>query len=147
MAWVKIIDQKLNQDYVGHAEKCTYTFKLGPEQVPGTGWALQQVINSHIEALAEENSLLLELRVWEDTTPTWWTDYYVEVTATASPLWWNIIIAGTLLLLIGIAIWFTIEEVEDIVKYVGEKAPGTLPIMAIAGVGVLVLVGIYLVRR
>ncbi len=147
MAWEKIIDRKLNQDFVGHAEKATYTFRLTPEQVPGTQWALHKVIDSHIESLAAENSLLLELRVWEDTEPTWWTDYYVEVIATASPLFWNVIIAGVLFLLLAIAIWFTIKEVEDIVEYIGEKAPGTLPLLAIAGIGAIALAGIYLVRR
>ena len=147
MSWSKIIDQKLNQDYKGHAEKCTYTFSLGPEQFPGMRWARDQVINSHVSKLAEENSLLLELRVWEDTEPTWKTNYQVEVVATASPLWWNLIIGGVLLLLIGIAIYFTIEKTEDIAEYIGEKAPGAIPIMMIAGIGVIVLIGITLWKR
>lgn len=145
--WNLIVDEKYNQTFQGHAEKCTYTFSLGPEQIPGTGWAAQQIANSHVNELAKENSQLLELRMWEDTSPTWTTDYCVEVVATASPLWWNVIIIGVLVLLIGVAIYFTIERTEDIVEYVGEKAPGALPLMAIAGIGALVLVGIYLVRR
>ena len=146
MAWQKIVDKKMNQDFVGHAEKCTYTFSLGPEQIPGTGLARDYIINSHVEELAKENSRLLELRVWEDTEPTWQTNYYVEVVATASPLWWNVIIIGVLILLIGVAIYFTIEKVEDITKYVGEKAPGTIPLLYIAGIGAAILVGILLLR-
>lgn len=147
MAWEKIISQKMNQDYEGHAEMCTFTFKLAPEQIPGGEWALQRVLASFTESLATEDSLLLEVRVWEDTEPTWWTDYYVEIVATASPLWWNVIIAGALLVLIGIAIWFSIKEVEDIVKYIGEKAPGALPLMAIAGVGLVGLAILVIARR
>ena len=146
MSWNKIVDRKLNQDFVGHAEKCTYTFSLGPEQIPGTGWARDQIINSHVKELAKENSRLLELRVWEDTEPTWQTNYYVEVVATASPLWWNVIIIGVLILLIGVAIYFTIEKVEDITEYLGENAPGTIPLLYIAGIGVIALVGIAMLK-
>ena len=148
MSWNKIVDRKLNQSYQGHAEMCTYTFSLGPEQVPGMGWAAQQVIDSHVKKLAEENSKLLELRVWEDTGPLWQTNYHVEVVASASPLWWNLIIGGALILLIGIAIYFTIKEVRDITKYVGEKAGGTgISLMYIAGIGALALIGLALWRR
>ena len=148
MAWEKIIDRKLNQEFVGHAEKCTYTFSLGPEQVPGMKWAAQQVIDSHVSKLAEENSVLLELRVWEDTAPTWTTNYYVEVVASASPLWWNVIIAGSLILLIGIAIYFIIEKIEDITEYVGDKAGGTgISLMYVAGISLIALAGLALWKR
>lgn len=147
MAWDLIVYEKMHQDYQGRAEMCTYTFSLGPEQFPGMKWAAQKVIDTHVKELTEQGSQLLELRVWEDIEPTWTTDYYVEVVATASPLWWNIIIGGVLLLLIGIAILFTIKEVKEITKYVGEEAPVTLPLMAIAGIGILVLVGLYMVKK
>lgn len=146
MAFKLIVNQKANQDYRGHAEMCTYNFSLGPEQLPGTRWSAEQIWSSHVNELAKQNSDLLELRVWEDTSPTWTTDYQVEIVATASPLWWNLIIAGVLLLLIGIAIYFTITEVGDITEYVGEKSPITLPIMAIAGIGVIALIGIVLIK-
>ena len=145
MSWVNIVDQKLNQDYVGHAEKCSYYFSLGPEQIPGTGWAKDFIVNSHVKALRDQGSRLLELRVWEDKAPTWQTDYYVEMVATASPLWWNIIIAGVLLLLIGMAIYFTISKVEDVTKYVGDKAGGTgISLMYVAGIGAIALIGMVL---
>jgi len=148
MAWELIVDKKLNQDFVGHAEMCSYTFSLGPEQIPGTGLARDYIVNSHVKELAKENSELLELRVWEDTEPTWQTHYHVEIVATASPLWWNLIIGGVLILLIGIAIYFTIVEVKDITEYVGEKAGGTgISLMMIAGIGVAAVVGIALLKR
>jgi len=148
MAWEKIVDRKLNQEFSGHAELCTYTFSLGPEQIPGMGWAAEQIINSHVDKLAEENSILLELRVWEDASPTWTTDYYVEVVASASPLWWNLIIGGALILLIGAAIYFTIKEVRNITEYVGEEAGGVgISLMYAAGIGVAALIGIALWRK
>lgn len=147
MAWQLVADKKYNQNYRGPAELCSYSFKLWPEQIPGVRWTAKQIANAHADALTEEDSELLELRMWEDTQPVWTTDYYVEVVATASPLWWNIIIGGVLLLLIGIAVWFAIDKVEDIVEYIGEKAPAAIPLLAIAGIGALTLVGIALVRR
>ena len=148
MAWEKIVDEKMNQDFVGHAEMCTYTFSLGPEQIPGTGLARDYIVDSHVKELAKENSQLLELRVWEDVEPTWQTNYYVEIVATASPLWWNLIIGGALILLIGLAIYFTIKEVKDITKYVGDKAGGTgISLMYIAGIGVIALVGLAMWQR
>lgn len=147
MAWELIADKKINQTYKGRAERCEYSFSLPPEQVPGVQWTAQQIANAHIAELEEQGSKLLEMRMWEDTEPTWRTDYYVEIVATASPLWWNIIIAGALLLLIGIVIYFTIDKIEEIVDYIGEKAPITIPLLAIAGIGLLAVIGIYLVRR
>ena len=147
MAWDKIIDRKLNQEYRGPAEKCTYTFSLWPDQIPGTGWVAQQIINAHSKELEEQGSALLELKVWEDTEPFWTTDYRVEVIASASPLWWNIIIAGALILLIGLIIYFIIEKVEDIFEYIGDNAPGAIPWMIVAGVGIVALIGIGLWKR
>ena len=147
MAWELIVNEKMNQEFKGHAEMCTYTFSLGPEQVPGMRWAAQQVTNAHVAELQKENSTILELRVWEDASPTWQTDYYVEIVASASPLWWNIIIAGALILLIGLAILFTIIEVKDIVEYIGEHAPGSIPLMFIAVIGATVLIGVILLSR
>jgi hypothetical protein len=147
MAYQLIVNERFNQDFRGHAERCTYTFSLTPEQVPGTRWTAQKVVDAHNEELEKEGSQLLELKVWEDTSPTWTTDYKVEVTATASPLWWNLIIIGVLAILVIIAIYFVIQKVDDITKYVGEKAPVTLPLLALAGIGAVVIAGILLLRR
>ena len=147
MAYELIVSEKFNQDYRGHAERCTYTFSLTPEQIPGTSWAAQKVVDAHNEELEKQGSKILELRMWEDTSPMWTTDYKVEVVATASPLWWNLIIVGVLAILVIIAIYFVIQKVDDIVEYLGEKAPIAIPLMAIAGIGALVLIGILLVRR
>ena len=148
MAWNLIVDDKKNQDYEGPAEKCVYTFNLGPDQIPGTAWAARQIINAHVEELADQNSQLLELRVWEDTTPTWQTNYYVEVVATASPLFWNLIIGGVLAILFVIAIYFTIKEIKNITQYIGDNvSPVTTNIALILGIGVVAIVGIVLWRR
>jgi len=103
--------------FEGDAEVCTFDFKLTPEQIPGTEWLAQIIVDSFVSELQKEGSWLLELRVYEDTTPTFWTNYRVEVTATASPLAWNLIIIGVLAVLFIVAIVFAIRSVEDLIYH------------------------------
>ncbi|GAI69543.1 unnamed protein product [marine sediment metagenome] len=100
--------------YEGDAETCTFEFKLTPEQIPGTAWLGQRIVDSFVSELEKEGSRLLELKVYEDTTPTWWTNYRVEVTATASPIVWTPIIIGVLAILFIVAIYFTIKLVDEV---------------------------------
>ncbi len=146
MAWQLIVDEQHNQDFVGHAEKCTYEFSLGPEWVPGMGLLRDYMINRHIDELAKDNSQLLELRVWEDTEPFFKTHYWVEVVATASPLLWYGIIGGILLVVFGFAVLFTIKSIEDIVKYVGGTVSKPMQWGMLAVVGIIA-VGLLLGRR
>jgi len=100
--------------FQGDAETCVFEFTLTPEQIPGTRWIGERIVNSFVSELEKDGSRLLELRVYEDATPTWWTKYRVEVTATASPLAWNVIIIGVLAILFIGAIYFTIKLVDDV---------------------------------
>lgn len=147
MAWELVLNKKLNQDYRGPAEWCHWTFTVNLPDQMGTIWTAKQSLNAHIEKLAEEGSIILEYRLWEDREPTWTTDYYVEVVASASPIWWTPIIIGVLVILAIIATYFVIRETGEIAEYIGEAAPVTLPLMAIAVIGALTIAGIYLVRR
>ncbi len=99
------------------AEICTFEFTLTPEQFPGTEWLGQRIVDSIVTELEKEGSRLLELKVYRDTTPTFWTNYRVEITATASPLLWNLIIIGVLAVLFVVAIVFTIKAVESLVYH------------------------------
>ncbi len=103
--------------YEGDAEICTFEFKLTPEQIPGTEWLGQRIVDSFASELEKEGSRLLELKVYRDTTPMWWTNYRVEVTAAASPLAWNLIIIGVLAVLFVIAIVFAIKAVESLIYH------------------------------
>jgi hypothetical protein len=103
--------------YEGDAETCTFEFKLTPEQIPGTEWLGQRIVDSFVSELEKEGSRLLELRVYEDTTPMFWTNYRVEVTATASPIAWNLVIIGVLAILFVVAIIFAIKAVESLIYH------------------------------
>ena len=103
--------------FEGDAETCIFEFQLTPEQIPGTEWLGQRIVDSFASELEKEGSRLLELRAYRDTTPTFWTNYRVEVTATASPLAWNLIIIGVLAVLFVVAIVFAIKAVESLVYH------------------------------
>ena len=99
MAWQLMIDETPPVAYRGPAEVCTWEFAVGPEQLPGMGFLADRIIDAHVQELLRNGGLLLRLRVWVDSAPTWQTRYRVEVTSKASPLWWNAIILGVLALL------------------------------------------------
>ena len=55
------------ETYVGKAEVCTFEFKLTPEQVPGTEWFGEMIAGAFADEVANQDSEMLELEVYEDT--------------------------------------------------------------------------------
>ena len=100
--------------FEGGAETCIFEFKLTPEQIPTYPWLGERIVDAFVSELEKEGSRLLNLKVYEDTTPTFWTNYRVEVTATASPIAWMPIIIGALAILFIIAIIFLIKTVDEV---------------------------------
>ncbi len=143
MAYALIASEKMNQDYRGHAEKCTYTFDvLLPDQL-GASWTARKMLEGHITELQTQGSILLEYKLYEDKlSGTFTTSYKVEIIASASPLWWNIIIVGVLALLSIIFISWAIQNVEDIAEY----APGAIVAPSIAVIAVAAVAAILLFR-
>jgi hypothetical protein len=121
-------NEKYNQDYRGHAEKCTWTFTVNlPDQL-GAGWTAERLAQAHITELHDQGSIILEFRLYEDkTSGTFTTDYRVEVVASASPLWWNLIILGVIGAIIVIGVAWTIQNIEDIAEY----APGAATALSV----------------
>ena len=142
MAYNLILDQAGVSGYVGKAEKCTYEFSTIPEQIPGEQWLADQIIQKHIDELAKENSKLLHLRVWRDTSPTWQTDYRVEVTASASPLYWNLIIIGVLAILALVITW----KITGVVKNI-DWGKAAAPIKWTAITVAVAVIGLILLAR
>lgn len=126
--------------YVGKAERCTFWFKLGPEQIPGTAWLGTKIANIFAEQVAKQKAEILDLKVYEDTTPLLWTNFLVVATATASPLLWAIIIIAVLAILFIVAITFLIKEVKTIDW--GKAA--AFPVIAVV-LGIAALAGIAFV--
>jgi len=116
----------LASTYVGNAEKCTFTFSLGPEQIPGTDWLADQVINNFTSEVEKQNAKMLKLEVYEDASPTWKTNYTVVATSTASPVPWLLIIGAVMLLLFLIPIVFVIIDIIKFVWAVGKTIFDTI---------------------
>lgn len=119
---VKIKDYlyPLASTYKGDAEKCTFTFSLGPDEIPGTEWYRDQIINNFTSEVEKEGAQMLQLEVYEDTSPALTTDYTVIATSTASPVPWLLIIGAIMLLLFLIPIVFVIVAIVKFVWAVGE---------------------------
>lgn len=152
MAWKKITEQKHNQNYKGRAELCEWEFTVPlPEQV-GAEWLANRTVQGFIDELNEQNSYLLELHMWEDTSSTMKTRYYVSVIASASPLFWKVAILGVLAFLAIAGVAYVINKIEDILTYIGDEVLPDLPEGAIkwgsiAVIAVATTIGLYLVRR
>ena len=143
MGFQLISQEKINQDYKGHAEKCVYTFKvLLPDQL-GASWTAQKMLNANIAELQAQGSLLLEYKLYEDKAAILTTDYKVEIIASASPLFWSIIIIGVLALISILFISWALQSVENIVEY----SPGAIIAPSIAVIALAVLAGVVLLKR
>ncbi|MFA5401489.1 MAG: hypothetical protein WC359_13650 [Dehalococcoidia bacterium] len=159
MSWVKIIDEKFHQDYRGSAQLQEWTFTVPLGEQVGAQYLADKMIAGHEEELQKQGCFLLELRVWQDTTPTWETKYFVRSVATtdtnyggvsAIPLIWGVVIVGVLALLFIVGLSYVLGKTEDIVEYLGDNAPYTLaaiPIVAIAAAGAVFVAGYYLVNK
>lgn len=147
MAWELIMNERFNQDYRGSAEWCHWEFSAKMPDQLGTRAIAERTLNSHIEELEKQGSHILEYRMWEDRAPTWETLYYVEVVATASPIWWTAIILAALAVLALIIVYFITKKTGDIAEYIGETAPAALSLWAIAAIGAVFVTGIYLLKR
>ena len=146
MAFQLVKGEKVNQDYRGPAEACLYTFTVNlPDQL-GSRWSAEQHLNATMTELLQHGSVLLEYRLWEDKlSGIFTTDYKCEIVASASPLWWNLIILGVIGLLALLVTTWAISKVGDIAEYSPGAATGiSIGMIAIAAV---ILAGLVLTRR
>ena len=135
--------------YKGKAERCTFQFKLTPEQIPGTTWIGKKLADSFAGEVEKQGGKMLELKVYENVVPTFWTEYLVIATAREAPLSpllrafpfpWTIVIALVLVAVILIALIFVIREIKTVDwSTPGGVLIGGLGILAAAGGAVLVI--------
>ena len=137
----------LNQGYRGHAEQCSYTFTVNKPDQLGAYWTAKEHLDAHIQELQEEGSIILEYYLWEDRTPTWETNYYCRIVASASPLPWGLIILAVLRIIIPLLIFvWIINEVKEIVEY-APGLVGAISWVAVATIAVATVLGIYMVKK
>lgn len=149
MAW-ELVEDTIYSDgktYRGPAEECSFGFELGPEQLDwlGGNWVRDRLISAAKSSVEEQGAKILRLTVYRDTAPTWTTPYNVIITASASPLWWNLIIAAIFILLILVVIAFIIYRITPLDW---GALPKTAMWLAIGGIGIGTLVlAVTLARR
>lgn len=139
----ELIKDEAGIDYAGKAERCVFEFRTPPEQIPGEAWLANQIVEKGIAELRTQGSELLWIRVWRNTDPLWHTDYRVELTATASPLWWNLIIIGILAIVVLVVGWQIVSVVKDIDwgKAAAPLITGGIGLALVAVFGILLLTG------
>ncbi len=155
--WTLISSKKFNQTYSGPAELTEFEFSIPlPDQVNPSSLA-NNMIDSAKQEITEQGGKILEVHVWQDTSPTWETLYYVRLIAAPpagvssriawAPLVWGAIIAG-IMILIGLGvIAYTVTKAGQVVEYVGDKAGGTgISLMLLGGVA-LGIVGMIMLAR
>ncbi|GAI93059.1 unnamed protein product, partial [marine sediment metagenome] len=90
--------------YVGKAEECTATLTIPlPEQLFPNNWVRERIADAFADEVAKEGGEMLDIKIYEDATPTWHTDYRIVATATASPIPWAIIIPLVLAIILVVA--------------------------------------------
>lgn len=136
----------LNQGYRGHAEQCSYTFTVNKPDQLGAYWTAKEHLDAHIQELQEEGSIILEYYLWEDRTPTWETNYYCRIVASASPLPWGLIILAVLAIIALLVTVWIINEVKEIVEY-APGLVGAISWVAVATIAVATVLGIYMVKK
>ena len=140
--------------YEGEAEVCVIEFPLTPEQLPFTQWGGLKLAETIANAIEAEGNSILELKVYEDTTPMFWTNYRVEIKAAVASeeqgvaIWpwlvaigavlatlpWKAIIVGALTVL---GIWVVGWVIDKLIKSVDRviHRPPTLTDEIIEGLG------------
>ena len=120
----------LAKTYAGKAEECTARFRIDfPDQFYPSGWVAETMVSAFAEQVEEQGGMILDVKIYEDTTPTWWTDYIMVVTAVTSPFPWVLVIGAVLAIILIVAFTNLVVEVKDIDW--GEVVPKVFPILAV----------------
>ena len=135
VAWELVYQHEYprGKTYVGKAEECTATLTIPlPEQLFPNSWVIEKIADTFAEEVAKEGGEMLDIKIYEDATPTWETNYKIVATAHASPFPWAVVIPLILAIILVIAFIKLVIEFKEIDW--GEVPPA-IPwaILALAG--------------
>lgn len=125
--------------YAGPAEKVAFRLRGGPEQIVPPS-AVQIILNWVRTAVPAAGGQPLACLVWVDTTPTLWSDYYVEI-YDAQPVPWAIILVALAALIVFALLTFSVTAViwgPEKAKEIVTSTVATIAEVASAAVGALV---------
>lgn len=145
MSFQLIRQELLNQTYRGPAEACVYTFTVNMPDQLGASWQAEQHLNAHINELRNQGSIVLEYRLWEDKlSGTFTTDYKCEIVASASPLFWAIVIVAIIAIIGLLVTGWVINSIKNIFEYLG---PGLTVGLGLFVFGILAVGALWLMKR
>ena len=137
----------LASTYVGKAEECLVDISVPlPDQLFPSAWVVSRIADTFSDKVEDQGAHMLDLKIYEDLSPTWETNYRVVATSTASPVPWFIIIPLVLAVVLVVAFIFLIREVKTIDW--GQPLGVALPILAVAlGIAAAAGLAIALTRK
>ena len=119
--------------YVGKAEECTATLTIPlPDQLFPNNWVIEKIADTFADEVAKEGGEMLDIKIYEDATPTWHTDYKIVATAITSPFPWAIVIPLILAIILVVAFITLVVQFKDI-DWGEIPAPIPWAILALAG--------------
>ncbi|MBA7707518.1 hypothetical protein ES703_116392 [subsurface metagenome] len=106
-----------------------------PDQFFPNNWVVAKIASTFAEELAKEGGEILDVKIYEDATPIWHTNYKIVAIAHASPFPWAVVIPLILAIILVVAFIKLVVEVKDI-DWGEIPAPIPWAILAL-GLGVL----------
>lgn len=110
--------------YEGKAETAIIILRFPPEQITPPEWVGDKLVKAWANELKKEGRKLLEIKVYADTTPLFWTDFRLEVTASVpegetsmavgGPGWQFVAVAVLIILGLILLAW-VIKEIVEII--------------------------------
>ena len=134
----------------GPAEKMTFHFRTGPEQISFTdSWLKDSYVSEMVQAVEAQGGKVYRVTLIRDTSPTWWTDWRGEVVADVRgelsgyhqmPFPWMAVLGVAFVALLAyFLIRPTIESVTELIWGPGGGSP-PWPIIV---VGLVILSGTF----
>ena len=106
----------LSKTYVGKASEGTSTFTIPfPEQLFPSNWVVDKIIDTFEDKVKEQGERMLDLKIYEDATPTWKTNFMIKsVCTTSSPFPWAVVIIAILAIILVVVIKDLVTVSKDI---------------------------------
>jgi len=107
----------LGKTYVGKASEGTSTFTINlPEQfIFPHGWIMEKIASEFEKGVEEQGERMLDLKIYEDSTPILQTHYIIKsVCTTSSPFPWTPVIIAVLAIILVVAITNLVTVAKDI---------------------------------
>lgn len=148
-----VYTHQYNYEYSGQGEQCTTKVTVNaPDQLFSSTWVTGRIADTVRDQIISQGGMPLAVKIYEDTSPTWVTDYYVVITiappavpagAVGFPFPWAVVIPLILAIIVVLSFTWLIMEIKNINwgQPAGVFVSGLG--IALAGVGILLLLSAF----